>query len=135
MTAPSTPNPSPATPAVMARAYTAAWTRHDMDTAASYLADDVTFDSPTSHSDGKEAYMQGLSTFARVVTGVTILAAFGDETQALIMYDLATVPFGSMTSAELLTFREGKIVADVLTFDTFPMRGGAAASQPPAPTA
>ncbi len=126
-------NSTPATPAALARAFTAAWTSHDMDTAATDLADDVTFDSPTSHSDGKEAYIQGLSAFARVVTGVTLLAAFGDDSRALVMYDLATVPFGSMVCAELLTFRAGKIVADVLTFDTFPMRGGAGAGQPPAP--
>lgn len=117
-------------PAALARSFTETWVRHDMDTAAGYLADDVTFDSPTSRSDGKDAYMQGLSMFARIVSGVTILAAFGDDTRALIMYELATAPYGAMVCAELLTFRDGKIAADVLTFDTFPIRGGAAASQP-----
>lgn len=118
------------TPAALARAFLEVWTSHDMEAAATYLADDVSFDSPTSHSDGKEAYMRGLSTFARVVTGVRILAAFGDDTQALIMYDLATALFGSLISAELLTFRDGKIAADVLTFDTFPIRT-APPAQPP----
>ncbi len=130
----------PATPAELARAFIEAWTSHDMDTAATYLADDVTFDGPSSHSDGKEAYMQGLAKFARVVTGVQVRAALGDESQAVLFYDLATAPFGTLTSAELLTFREGKIVADVLTFDTLPVRGNAPGAQqapaaaPPAPS-
>lgn len=126
------------TPAAIARAFTEAWTSHDMDTAAGYLAEDVVFDGPVNHSAGKQAYMEGLNTFARAVTGANIIAAFGDDTQALIMYDVTTGPFGTLTCAELLTFRDGKIATDRLTFDTFPIRGGAAAGQPPsasAPTA
>jgi hypothetical protein len=109
------------TPVALARAFTKAWTRHDLDTAAAFLADGVTFDGPLNHSVGKDAYVQGLAAFARTVTGATILAAFGDDTQALIMYDV-TGPFGHLTGAELLAFRDGKIHADRLTFDTYPVR-------------
>jgi hypothetical protein len=38
------------------------------------------------------------------------------------MYDVTTAPFGTLTCAELLTFRDSKIVTDLLTFDTYPMR-------------
>lgn len=123
------------TTATLARAFTQAWASHDMDTAAGYLAEDVTFDGPVGHSVGKQAYVEGLSKFAQLVTGVKILAALGDDSQALIMYELATPKFGTLTSAELLTFHNGKIAADKLTFDTFPIRGAGAAGQPPsAPT-
>ena len=118
-----------ATPAALARAFTTAWTSHDLDTAAGYLADDVIFHSPINHSHGKGAYMEALTRFAQAVTGVTILAAFGDDTQAVIMYDLVTGPFGTLTGAELLTFRDGKIQADRLTFDTYRVRQ-ATAGQP-----
>jgi hypothetical protein len=63
-----------------------------------------------------------LNTFAQAVTGHNIHAAFGDDQQALIMYDAITAPFGTLTSAELLTIRDGKIQADRLTFDTYPIR-------------
>lgn len=129
MSASSTSNP---TPAAQARAFTEAWTSHDMDAAATYLADNVRFDGPSGHSDGKEAYISALGNFARIVTGVKILAAFGDDTQALIMYDAITGPFGPMTSAELLTFRDGKIVGDRLTFDTYPMRSAQVGPPPSA---
>ncbi len=103
------------TPEAKARAFTEAWTSHDMDTAASYLADDVVFDGPASHSTGKTAYMEGLNGFANTVSGMKMLAALGDDTQALIMYEVIT-PAGPMTCAEHLTFRDGKIQTDRLTF-------------------
>lgn len=120
------------TPAAIARVFTEAWTSHDMETAATYLADDVVFDGPITHTKGKQAYIEALSRFAGAVTGVTILAAFGDETQAIIMYDLATGPFGTLPSAELLTFRDGKIAADRLIFDTYATRMAQAGQTPPA---
>jgi hypothetical protein len=121
------------TPVALARAFTEAWTSHDLEMAATYLADDVTFDGPINHSTGKDAYLQGLAAFARSVTGATILAALGDDTRALIMYDV-TGPFGTLTAAELLTFRDGKIHADRLTFDTYAVRQAAAGRPPSAPS-
>ncbi|HKS71098.1 MAG TPA: nuclear transport factor 2 family protein [Ktedonobacterales bacterium] len=128
------------TTAAIARTFTETWTRHDMDATAGYLAEDVTFEGPVGHSVGKQAYVEGLSKFAQLVSGVKILAALGDDTQALIMYELATPKFGTLTCAEWLTFRDGKIAADRFTYDTFPVRGGAAATSqapsapnPPAP--
>lgn len=117
------------TPAALARAFTLAWTGHDLDAAAAFVADDVTYDGPIAHLRGKAEYMEGLARFARAVTGVEIIATFGDDTQALIMYELATGPFGDLTGAELLTFRDGKIRSDRLAFDTYRVRL-AAAGQP-----
>jgi hypothetical protein len=106
----------PATPVAIARAFTEAWSSHDMETAASYLADDVVFDGPGGHSTGTEAYLQGLNGFAQSVIGLKILAAHGDDAEALIMYEVTTAQPGTLTCAELLTFRDGKIQTDRLTF-------------------
>lgn len=127
----SSPN---STPAAISRAFTEAWVSHDMDTVANHVTDDVTFDGPVGHSVGRQAYIEGLAKFAQLATGVKILAAFGDDTQALIMYELTTGPFGTLTCAEWHTYRDGKIATDLFTYDTFPVRGGAAAAtaQPPA---
>jgi len=40
--------------AAITRAFTEAWTSRDMDTAARYIADDVIFDGPLGHADGKK---------------------------------------------------------------------------------
>lgn len=104
------------TPVAIARTFTEAWTRHDMETAASYLAENVVFDGPANRTTGKDAYLQGLNAFAQAVTAPRILADFGDDSQALIMYEVTMGPGGVVRGAELLTIRDGKIVDDKLTF-------------------
>jgi hypothetical protein len=103
------------TPVALTRSFTEAWTSHDMDTVAGYLADDVVFDGPAGHSVGADAYLKGLAGFASTVSGLNIFAALGDDTQALIMYEVTT-PAGTLTCAEHLTFSGGKVQTDRLTF-------------------
>ena len=97
------------TPLAVARAFTEAWTSRDFTTAAGYLADDVVFDGPINHSTGAKAYMEGLTAWAKAVTGMKKLAALGDDAQALIMYEVTTGPFGILTCAEHLTVHDGQI--------------------------
>lgn len=110
------------TPVAVARAFTEAWTSHDLELAASYVAEDVIFDGPLGHTDGKQEYMKGIGGLASIVTGLSILAAYGDEERALIMYELTTRQFGVLTCAKLLTMRDGKILNDRLTFDSHDMK-------------
>ncbi|HEV8191117.1 MAG TPA: nuclear transport factor 2 family protein [Ktedonobacterales bacterium] len=112
------------TAVAIARAFTEAWTSQDMATAGSYVDENVVFDGPLGHADGKAQYLEGLNGLIHAlgVTGVRILAAFGDETQALLMYDLVTDQFGPLTCTKLLTIRDGKIQTDRLTFDSYVVR-------------
>jgi len=112
------------TSAAIARAFTEAWTRQDMETAGGYLTDDVVFDGPLGHVEGKDDYVQSLSGLVRSlgISGVRVLAAFGDETQALLMYELITEKAGPLLCAKLLMLRDGKIAADRLTFDSYQVR-------------
>ena len=90
-------------PAVaFARAHLEAWSNHDLDRARSNLASNVEFFSPAGHLVGVDEYMdgpRGLVQFARqVVPGsLTVIAAVGDERNALIMYQVDTEggPFGA----------------------------------------
>ena len=110
--------------ATIARAFTEAWTSRDLDAAARYVAEEVVFDGPLGHVEGKQAYLDGLKGLAQAVdlTGARVLAAFGDDTQALIMYDLITGRFGTLTCAKLLTIRDGMIETDRLTFDAYEIK-------------
>lgn len=112
------------TPMTVARAFTQAWTSGDVDEAAAYVADDVVFDGPLGHVEGKAAYMESLRGLVRNlgITGVEALADFGDATQALIMYKLLTSQYGVLLCAKLLSFKDGLIQRDLLTFDSFPIR-------------
>ncbi len=79
----------------LARGHLEAWTNHDLDTARANLAEEVQFHSPAGTLVGIEQYMdgpRGLAQFARqVVPGsLRVIAATGDERNALIMYEVST---------------------------------------------
>jgi len=102
-----------------ARGHLEAWTNHDLDTARGNLAEDVEFHSPAAHLVGAGEYMdgpRGLTQFAmHVVPGsLRVIAAVGDERNALIMYQVDTegAPFGSKTFPSAQTWvldDDGKI--------------------------
>lgn len=125
MTEPKTPPDM--TPLDVAIAFTKAWTSQDMKIAAGYVADGVVFDGPLQHSTGAEPYLKGLTGLARDVVGFRMIAAFGDKDQALLMYDLITRPYGTLTCAKHLTVSDGKIQRDKLTFDSYQIRKAKAA--------
>jgi hypothetical protein len=115
------------TPLDVALAFTQAWTSHDLQKAATYVAEDVVFEGPLQQSGGSGPYLKGLLGLSRDVTGFRMIAAFGDNDQALLMYDLQTGPYGTLTCAKHLTVLNGKIVRDQLTFDSHLIRNSKAA--------
>jgi hypothetical protein len=66
---------------------------------------------------GARANLEGLTPFAQRTTGMRIIAALDDYDQALIMYEVTIGPSVTVTCAQHLTIRDGKIQADRLTFD------------------
>jgi hypothetical protein len=111
----------------IATAFTTAWTSHHLPQAAEFVADDVEFEGPLAQTQGSAAYLKGLAGLARDITGFRMLAAFADGDQALLMYDLHTRSYGTLTCAKLLTIRDGKIARDKLTFDSHLIRSAKAA--------
>jgi hypothetical protein len=103
-----------------ALAYHHAWTSHDLDTAMSYIADDIVCDAPAGRLEGAAAYRGFMGPFVRILTGSTLIAAFGDDTTALIMYDTQTVPVTSAPGAECVTVSAGKITYSRFIFDRTP---------------
>lgn len=88
----------------LARAHLEAWTNHDLEKARGNLAPDVQFHSPAGTLVGIDEYMdgaRGLNQFAKqVVPGsLRVLAALGDERNALIRYQVDTEggPIGAKT--------------------------------------
>ena len=122
--------PEHRTPADVAIAFTEAWTSHDMDTAARYVADDVVFEGPLSQATGITEYIEGLSQFAQAVTGLEILAVVGNDERAMIMYEVTTGPFGTLRAAEDFVISGDKITRDTLVFDTHAVREAREAHTP-----
>lgn len=106
----------------IAEAFLEAFGRNDLTNAARYVADDITFESPRVSLTGADAYLAAVGEFAQAVTGVDIIAAFGDGDRAMVLYDMKTAPFGTIRAADYFVIRAGKIVKDILVFDTHPLR-------------
>ena len=104
----------------VALAYFHAWTSHDLDKAMSYIADDIVCDAPVGRLEGADAYRGFMGPFVQILTGSTLIAAFGDDTTALIMYDTETVPVASAPGAECLSVSDGKITYNRFIFDRTP---------------
>ena len=103
-----------------AMAYYDAWTSHDLDAAMGYIAEDIVCDAPAGRLEGAEAYQNFIEPFMRILTGSTIIAAFGDDETALVMYDAHTVPVRNAPGAECVTVKNDKITYSRFVFDRAP---------------
>ena len=103
-----------------ALAYYQAWTDHDLDQAMSYIADDIVCDAPGGRLEGAGAYRAFMGPFVQMLTGSTLIAAFGDSDTAVIVYDTETVPVKSAPAAECVTVTGGKITRSRFIFDRLP---------------
>jgi ketosteroid isomerase-like protein len=104
----------------VALAYHQAWTSKDVAAAMRHLADDIVCDAPAGRIEGVQAYRQFLGPFAQMLISTELLAAFGDQTKAVLVYDTCTPPVASGPGAECLTVRDGKIIHNRFIFDRLP---------------
>lgn len=103
-----------------ALAYHRAWTSHDFEQAMTYIGEDIVCQAPAGRLDGAEAFRSFMGPFAQIVTSSKLIAAFGDDTMAVLMYDTDTVPVKDAPGAECLTVSDGKISHMRIIFDRAP---------------
>ncbi len=123
-------NPSPALQ--IALAYYEAWTRKDFEQAMTFISDDIVCDAPAGRIEGAEAYRAFMGPFVQILTEARMIAAFGDDTTALMMYDAETIPVKSAPGAECVTVNDGKITHSRFVFDRAPFEAARKASAHPA---
>jgi hypothetical protein len=105
----------------IALAHHRAWTDKDLAAAMTYIADDVVLDAPAGRLTGIRSYREFLRPFAeQFLIHAELVAAFGDDTTALLMYDTETIPATSAPAAECVTVHDGKIVYNRFVFDRLP---------------
>lgn len=104
----------------VALAYHRAWTAHDFEAALAYVDDDIVCQAPAGPLEGKEAFRGFMGPFVQSVTSSQLLAAFGDDDTALVMYDTSTRPVADAPGAELVRVRDGRIVSMKIIFDRLP---------------
>jgi hypothetical protein len=101
-----------------AQAFHQAWTSSkNLDQAMSYIADDITADAPGAHITGAQQYRGFLSQFMTMLTGIENVAAFGDDTTAMLLYYPYTAQVSDAPIAEYFTVADGKITRILLVLD------------------
>jgi hypothetical protein len=111
-----------------ALAYYQAWTSHDLDRAMSYVADEIVCDAPAGRLEGADAYRAFMGPFVQILRESRLVAAFGDDQTAMIMYETRTVPVPNAPGAECLTVTDGKITYSRFIFDRAPFDAARAAA-------
>lgn len=113
--------------------YHRAWTSHDFEQAMIHIAEDIVCQAPAGELQGAEAFRSFMEPFSQIVTSSHLIAAFGDHTTAVLMYDTDTVPVSDAPGAECLTVTDGKITHMRIIFDRLPFeaaRRAAASAEP-----
>jgi hypothetical protein len=113
-----TGNSSPALDTALA--YHRDWTSHDFEQAMTHIAEDIVCDAPAGRIEGTEAFRAFMGPFVQILIDSNLIAAFGDDTTALLMYDTETVPVKNAPGAECLTVQDGKITHIRIVFDRVP---------------
>jgi len=117
----------------VALAYHRACTSGDFEQAMRYVADDVVCLAPSGRHEGAEAFRAFMGPFAAGLTRAELLAAFGDEETALVMYDSDTTLVRGAPGAECVRVREGRIVEMRIVFDRVPFEAARRAAAAGAP--
>lgn len=111
---------NPSTALDVALAYHRAWTGGDFEQAMTYVAHDIVCDSPAGRLEGAENFRAFMGPFAKILTASHIVAAFGDDAIAVLMYDTETIPVKNAPGAECLTVSNGTITHLKIVFDRVP---------------
>lgn len=109
----------------VAIAYYRAWTSKDLGRAMAYISDEIVCDGPAGRIVGAAAYRDFMGPFVEILKRAELIAAFGDDDTALLMYDTDTIPVKSAPGAECVTVKDGKIVASRFVFDRVPFQEAA----------
>jgi len=109
-------------------AYHRAWTAHDFERAMTYIADGIVCEAPAGRLEGTDAFRAFMGPFSTSLTRAELIAAFGDGTTALVMYDTDTQAVQNAPGAECLTVENGKITHMRIIFDRLPFDAARRAS-------
>ncbi|VXC40062.1 Ketosteroid isomerase [Arthrobacter sp. 9V] len=104
----------------IALSYHQAWTSGNLESAAAHLAPEVICHAPAGDLNGRAAVQAFMAPFAASLTESRLLAAYGADDEAILMYDTANRAIPSAPGAELYRVRNNQIVEIRIIFDRLP---------------
>lgn len=91
------------------------------------IADDIVCLAPAGRLEGAEAFRGFMGPFAQMLKRAELLAAYGDDSNAILVYDTDTVLVDGAPGAEHLTVVDGRIAQLRIIFDCAPFEAARAA--------
>src|SRR5262245_10253516 len=104
----------------VSRAYYEAWTTKEFDEALRFIDQSIVCDAPAGRLEGIQEFRGFMEPFTKMLTRAELIAAFGDDSTAVLMYDTDTVLVKSAPGAEFHVVRAGKIAYIRIIFDRLP---------------
>jgi hypothetical protein len=123
---PIQPDPTAVT---IALAYHRAWTAGDFELAMTHISPDVVCLSPAGKLVGADAFRGFMGPFVPILVSSELLAVFGDEHTAALVYEARTVPVAEAPTCELITVQDQRIVQMRIIFDRAPFEAARAAAR------
>ncbi|MHB8268373.1 nuclear transport factor 2 family protein [Bradyrhizobium sp.] len=104
----------------IAQTYVNAIADKNVDAIVAVSADDVVCTSPIGRITGTQKFREFHDGFARMIKKVTVFAVYGDDEQAVVVYNAETHPVPNAVTAELVKVKNGKIVSTDVIYDATP---------------
>jgi len=104
----------------VALAYHHAWTAGDFELAMTHIAPEIVCLSPAGRIDGADAFRRFMAPFMTILVRSELLAAYGDELTAVLVYNPETAPVKEAPTCELITVDGGRIAQMRIIFDRQP---------------
>ncbi|MEV6424890.1 nuclear transport factor 2 family protein [Streptomyces sp. NPDC051662] len=105
----------------IAKAYTEAWMKNDVDTALGYVAETAVCKAPNGVFEGKEGFQTFIGPFSGSLNGATLIDALGDDAHAAVVYTLAAPFAPDFPGMDYLTVENGLITEVRSHFDLSPL--------------
>jgi ketosteroid isomerase-like protein len=105
-----------------ANRYHQAWTSGSYDVAASLLAPNLVVEVPINEYADGASFAAAVEQFGGLTSSVTLLSALGDDTEAVLVYDMDVLGIGSLRVAEHFTVGDGRITRVRQIHDTAALR-------------
>lgn len=111
----------------VSRDYFRAWSGGDFEQAMTFIDPNIVCHTPAGPIEGADAFRGFMGPFAGMVTATSLIASFGDNDSAVLIYDTSTPLVDHAPGAEWHRVAGGRVVEMHIIFDRLPfdlaMRG------------
>ncbi len=104
----------------VARSYFDAWSTGDFERAMTFVAPDIDCHAPAGPVSGADAFRTFMGPFAGMAESATLMAAYGDGDNAVLVYNTSTPLVAEAPGAEWHRVAHGRIVEMRIIFDRLP---------------